>query len=244
MYASELFRMVFPLAAPRLKMTPARAKLDRCKTLEEFKTFIAAHPQARFSFYEDRTGQKQREFKALLDVLALDIRGRVMLEIGPAFGETLDIGMKERGAKRVDFIELDDCFYTWNRLKGVGKAYRGNYLRVVPRLEPGAYDFIHVRGLPQVETIWPLRGSRVGFVRLDSWLDALARIAAPGGTIVVSPNWRSSGDKRMATPDWRQHGVCQLMLDKGYRILPFIDGHNKEPEYPVTFVKTIPLAPA
>lgn len=236
MYVAELFRMTFPLAAQRIKLTPVRAKLDRFNTIGEFEAFVAAHPQERFAFYRDLTERKKREFTTVIDHLGLDLAGAAHLDIGPAYGETLDIAINERGAKRADFIELDDCFYTWNRLKRVGQSFRGNYLTVVPRLKGGAYNLIYVRGLPQVETMWPLMGSRIGFIRLDQWLDQLARAAAPGGTIILSPNWRSSDGRRTATPDWSTHSFCELMRDKGFRTLPYLEGHNKEPEYPVTFV--------
>ncbi|MGD9784584.1 MAG: hypothetical protein AB7E80_16515 [Hyphomicrobiaceae bacterium] len=236
MYARELFRMTFPLAADRLRGRGIRKMLDGLSTKEQLRDYLRQHPQPRFSFYEERTGRKRHEFISLIDHLGIDLAGKRHLDIGPAYGETLDISMQERGAASADFIELDDFFYTWNRLKGYGLGHRGNYLRVVPRLERAAYDTIYVRGLPQVETIWPLRKSWVGFVRIDRWVDTLVGLAAPGGTIMLSPNWRSNGQVRTATPDWASHPFCAMLGERGFVVLPFLEGHNREPENPVTFV--------
>lgn len=241
MYAMELFRMTFPLAAQRIKRTPFRRRLDAMTSRGEVEAFLATHPQPRFQFYAHLTQTKREEFIAVVRHLGLDLAGKVHLDIGPAYGESLEIAM-ERGARRADFIELDDCFYTWNRVKNVGEGLRGNYLLATRRLKSRAYDTVYIRGLPQVETMWPLRQSWLGFLRLDTWLDQVDRVVAPGGTVILSPNWRSSGDKRTATPDWRAHPFCALMAARGYHTLPWVEGHNREPEYPVTFVRVAPTS--
>ena len=73
---------------------------------------------------------------------------------------------------------------------------------------------------------------------LTEWLHQIEAVAAPGCDVVLCPFWQNDGYRRRCV-DVMLAVFTQVLLRNGYTVLPVIEGHNHEPEFPVTFYKKI-----
>jgi hypothetical protein len=199
---------------------------------EQFNQYISKYQPDNFLFYKNISSKKRLEFHALLDVLSINLNGMKFLDIGPGFGDTLDIA-QEQGAEAIDFVEIDPFFYHYNRLKGFARGYKISMWNALHKLTPGYYDFIYIRGTFSVDL---LMESKTGWRRLSYVLDQLERLSSKKGKIAICPHWRNDKLKRN-TEDVYNNKFTQRMIEAGYSILPKIDDHNVEPTYPITFLR-------
>jgi len=215
----------------RLQWSRFGRDLDRMTTLEEFDRYVAATNPSDFLFYEKASLGKRQEIQLVLDTLGIDVSGKAALDIGPGYGDALD-EFHQRGARDVAFIEYDPFFFTLNRLKEFTRGYRANHLRKLTLFEADAFDFIWIKGSIREDLFMGVFG---WLFSLPKWLKKVRRILAPGGTVVLCPYWSSSGDQRLVQ-DARHSSFTETILDQGYDVLPHLDGHNTEPNYPITFI--------
>lgn len=102
--------------------------LGPMSNMEEFEAYVEKVKPSLFLQFRSWSAHKRLDFEAVLERLRLTPQGLKFLDMGPAYGDTLDI-CHELGAVAVDFVEYDLVFYTYNRLKGFTKGYMLNMLR-------------------------------------------------------------------------------------------------------------------
>ncbi len=73
-------------------------------------------------------------------------------------------------------------------------------------------------------------------LRLSHWLKQLERLASPRANIVLCPFWKNDGQRRKIE-DIEHNVFTEIMLNSGYKTLPRIKDHNRDPECPITFHK-------
>lgn len=206
-------------------------KLDHMSKLEEFEAYVEEAKPALFLDYGRRSAEKRLEFETVLEKLQINPKGMKFLDIGPAYGDSLDI-CHERGASAVDFIDYDLFFYTYNRLKGY-RSYRLNHLKRLDQMETGKYDLIWAKSCFSAGffiTRWRW------FANLDKWLEQIERIAAPDSKVIICPYWQNKNGIRYIR-DVRNNRFTRTMLEHGYRILRPIKNCNKEPAFPLIFLR-------
>ncbi len=176
----------------------------------------------------------------------ISVNGKNFLDIGPAYGDAIDI-CHEQGAQVIDFIEHDPFFYNWNRLKRFTGAYYLDQWQGISKFLAKKYDLVWTRGAMCVDSIVenPTILSRAlklmeihSMSSLQELLTELERVASPDCHLLICPFWKNKNGKRCIS-DIHKPTFTRVMLDYGYIILPFIEGHNHEPDYPVTFYKRI-----
>ncbi len=219
-----------------MRHTPA---LDAMTSMEEFRDLMERVQEPIFIDYEKNDQIARRDFCMALDSLNIDLSGKKTLDIGPGYGSALNIS-RERGASHVEFVDFSPFMYTFNRLKGF-TGFRVDVRRNLKRLAHGRYDLIWIKGTYSADRF--ILRNRTGIMhplhrypRLDHILIQLKDLAAPGGEIIFCPHWISSNRIR-SIPDVRNTSLTRTFLNNGYAILPFIEGHNEEPQYPITFYR-------
>jgi hypothetical protein len=158
------------------------------------------------------------EITSLLDFLKLELSGKACLDIGPGHGESLDC-MHDHGAAECAFVERDCWFYRHNELKPYCHGWRLNHLWQLHSLPQHHFDFIWIRGSISSQGRYLYFGKKWAF---KLWMRQVISLAAPKAVIVFSPYWKC--------PDWLQYEL------RTFQKLPYIPGHNSEPEYPVTWI--------
>ena len=79
--------------------------------MEEFLSYVEKINYDTFLEYKSESNEKRKDFKAVIDYLKIDLKDQKFLDIGPAYGDSLDI-CYESGAKSIDFIDFDPLFFT------------------------------------------------------------------------------------------------------------------------------------
>jgi hypothetical protein len=206
--------------------------LDAISTMEEFQKYIERTQPETFLTYQHASLTKRLEFQSVVEKLQLPIDGKRTLDIGPAYGDTLDI-CHEHKAKSIHFVEWNPIFYAYNRLKGFTKGYRINHLWKLRKLESNKYDLIWAKGAIQTDTLLntPL------LFNINRWVAQVERIASPGCRIVICPHWFSNDGLKRRIQDVHNTRFTKVMLKRGFTIVDKIKNHNTEPSYPITFFK-------
>ncbi len=204
--------------------------LERARTREEFENLVGQARPSDFLFYRTLAEQKRVENRALLDYLGFDLVGKRCVDIGPGHGESLDV-WHERGASECAFVEVDEFLFHHNRLKPFTRGWKLDQFKGLDALPLAHFDLIWSRG-SFGEASFRLEG-RSGFVR---WLSQVERLAAPGATIGLCPSWQEGPEHKITRPEG--HWMARAVEERGYRALPFIEGHNRKPQYPITWVRS------
>lgn len=225
-----IYAVAFPIKAKSAWMG---RKLLRSSSLEEFFDRLKEHKSDRFSFYEELASSKVRALAEILDYLNINPHGLAVLDIGPGYGEFLD-KCNEMGAARLNFIELDPVFFAFNRLKGYS-GESANHLFSMKRWPENMLDLIWVSGSINANI---LISSRIGRKILTQWLGFLDHALRPSGHVIIKPWFRCERGERCLA-DALDNSFTSIMFNFGYSVLPFFEGHNREPEYPVTFFKKL-----
>jgi len=183
----------------------------------------------------------RREFCTVLDSVEIDLRGRSFLDIGPGYGSTLDIA-RERGASLIEFVDYNPFMFTFNRLKGF-KGYNLDARRHLTRLRSQTYDLIWLKGTFSADRLilvdrFPVLSCVRWYPKLGGLLDQIEQLAAPSGQIVFCPHWQPKNGEWIIS-DIRKTSLYRTFEDRGYRSLPYIEGHNMG-AYPMTFYKRQP----
>lgn len=197
-------------------------------TMEEFREYVARTRPGEFLTYEAKSAQKRVEAESLLSHIGLSLAGKRALDLGPGHGDSLDV-FRDDGAESCVFAERDVIFYAYNRLKGFD-GHRCNFLRDLDRLSDRRYDFVYVGHSVSY------RNFRLGRERSFSrWLRQLQGLVPADGSIVISP-WWPPGTSGMTREDLVEHWFGQALLERNFEPLPWIEGHNREVAYPITFL--------
>jgi hypothetical protein len=227
-------------------VTKARAKLEwqrhllQLNAMTEMRQFDAYVEQVRppaFLQYKAASLDKRAEFLAVIGELALQLCDLAFLDLGPGYGDALDI-CHEQGARTVVFSDIEPFFYTYNRLKPFAEGYRiDNQTRQLRQLGQGRFDIIWAKGAFGADNfVYPDR-AKFWLLPLPEWLAHIDCLAAPGGQIIMTPHWRHDGQS-YEVGDLRENYFSQTLLAHGYEILP-PSTRNANPAYPLTFFKRV-----
>ena len=199
--------------------------------MEEFLNYVDKNNYDTFLVYKDKSNEKREDFNAVMNYQKIDLSGQNFLDIGPAYGDSLDI-CYEGGAKSIDFVELDPIFFTFNKLKPFTNGYNINLFRELKTLERRKYSLIWIK----------IAFSADRFIKMklvlpfSAWLANLELLASPLAKIIICPYWSNDNYVRRIE-DVYHNDFTRIMLNKGYKILPMIKNHNDSLRYPITFYK-------
>ncbi|HUI66211.1 MAG TPA: hypothetical protein VL126_15310 [Bacteroidota bacterium] len=206
--------------------------------MDQFRSYVTRVLPDQFLFYESKSLEKRLEFQSLIRAIGVNLKGMRFLDIGPGYGDALDVCF-ENGASGVEFVETDPFFFTYNRLKGFTKGHEINHKTRLGTLHRSQYDFIWVKGSISPDNfIFRLNPDAVNKILLSHWLSQVEHLAKPHCQIIICPYWLHHAHKRR-TEDLQRSFFTETMLERGYDVLPGIENHNREPDYPVTFHKVI-----
>lgn len=216
-------------------------KLKSVSNMEQFRNYIRRHQPKDFLMYQKDSAEKRFGFQSVVSELTLNLKGIKFLDIGPGYGDALDI-CYEKGAKCIEFVEISLLFSTYNSLKGFTKGYRCNYLteldKQLDRMGRGKYDLIWSKGSFSADTFIANNKLRIENHSLSYWLAQLEELASLTGHIIICPHWRNDTSKRIIE-DVHNSWFTETMLNKEYVLLPRIKNHNQDPGFPITFYKNM-----
>ena len=206
-------------------------QLISINSMEEFLNYVDKNNYDTFLMYKDKSNEKREDFNAVMNYLKIDLSGQNFLDIGPAYGDSLDI-CYEGGAKSIDFIEIDPFFFTFNKLKPFTKGYNRNHFRELNTLERRKYSLIWVKGAFSADRFIKMKL----VLSLSAWLANLELLASSLAKIIICPYWSNDNHVRRIEDVYNNY-FTRIMLHKGYKILPMIKNHNDGLGYPITFYK-------
>jgi len=192
--------------------------------------------------YHSSTREAHRAiFTALISALNIDLKDASFLDLGPGYGDTLDLA-REAGAKTVEFIDYDPYIMTFNILKGF-KGYMFDYTfgKGLTQLYPRKYDVILSKGSINADQF---NRKEPRMIRFPEWIKQVENLANPNGQIIICPTFDKGTEMCEGSyyvckdPEaFRQSWFTKVLLDRGYEIL-YIEGFNKPKErFPFTFYK-------
>jgi hypothetical protein len=206
--------------------------LSQVATRDEFEALLEREKPSEFLEMRSCRERALRQNRTLLQHIGFDPKGRRCLDIGPGHGESLDV-WHEMGAAECAFAEGNRWCVQHNQLKGFARGVELDHLLFIQRLPKRSFDFIWIYGSISCDKKYFKLLGKYGFV---NWVHRVESLVAPGGTVVACPFWLCQGRQRVvAQPS--EHWMGRAFRELGYEQLPFIDGHNIEPMYPITWIK-------
>src|ERR1035437_990451 len=206
-------------------------QLISINSMEEFLSYVEKINYDEFFMYKDKSNEKRKDFKAVIDYLKIDLKDQKFLDIGPAYGDSLDI-CYESGAKSIDFIDFDPLFFTFNRLKPFTKGYNCDLFRELKTLEHRKYSLIWIKGAFSADRFIKMKL----VLPLSTWLANLELLASHLAKIIICPVWSNYKNERRIKDVYHNY-FTRIMLHEGYNILPMIKNHNDDLRFPITFYK-------
>ena len=231
----EALGLKIPLATMRLYWFRHESILNSMTEMGQFRDYVMRVQPQVFLRYERVSPRKRLGMQSMVCELGLNLRGIRFLDIGPGYGDSLDI-CYEKGARDIGFVDIDPFFFAYNRLKGFTKGYRMNHITGLSKLDPGKYDVIFSKGAISADAFIAVDKLKIEKLSLSRWLTEVERLASPLCQIIICPHWSNDTRKRNIV-DVQHTMFTETMIDQGYVILPKIKSHNHEPEYPLTFYK-------
>ncbi len=210
------------------------AALARVTSVPEFRKLLAREglQPAYVSDGEEVSRQKREQIARVLDAYAIDVAGRRVLDIGPGFGDFLDV-VRERGGIPLG-VDYDPFVVRWLQVRG-HLALRGNILRGTRVLGGQLFELINSTGSLVVEYF-----SMVGLHALRRLLADLERHLAPGGVILICPYFERGADGQRRIADPLQCPFTDTMKAAGYDVMPRLPGVHDTPIYALTYGKRLP----
>jgi hypothetical protein len=245
----------------RVKRFLLKRELKKLKTMEQFQAYIEEKKPKIFLAYKARSQTKRIVFQTIIDHLKIDLKGKDLLDMGPAYGDFLDVSF-ENGAKRLDCTDIHPIFITYNKLKPhVANSYSFNNLTEYQKMPEKTYDIIWNYGalnadrfisIDEIKNIRMLLKSKTPYKRfifttnflkrknlnLEDWIKNIERLGKKGCTMIICPYW-SHENKQRLVKDLENNFFTKTLTKLGYTMLKHIPKHNFDPEYPVTFYKKL-----
>jgi hypothetical protein len=212
-------------------------QLKRINNVIEFYNYLGKVNWHNFYFYKNNSLKKRKEFMSVVDAIEINLKGINFLDIGPGYGDSLDI-CHERGAAAIHFIEHDPFFFHYNRLKGFTKGYYCSHITSLHNLSDMKYHFIWLKGSINVEHFIKKEILKIKHNSMHNWLNQLEILAAPSCHILICPQWDNDGKKRLID-DVHNNIFTNIMMEHNYKILPEIKDFCGEVAYPIAFYKFI-----
>jgi hypothetical protein len=211
--------------------------LNRMQALDQFSKYLSQVQPSKFLAYQNASSNKRSQFLAVLESISVVPRNLAFLDLGPGYGDALDV-WHEQGGKSVSFTEIDPFFFTYNRLKGFTTSYQLNHLSKLRQLPVKSFDVIWCKGAIVADHAILSEKLPLTTWCFSKWITQVEQLAVPGGHLVLCPHWRNDGTRRRVQ-DAAGSLLSHRLLDRGYEILPTVPGHNHEPEYPLTYHKQL-----
>ncbi len=210
-------------------------KLRKIQTHEEFYKYVLKVHRDEFLNYKNWSNIKRTEFKAAVKTLGICLAGINFLDLGPGFGDALDI-CHESGAKNIEYVDIDPFFYHYNRLKEYAKGHYFSFVTGLHKLPGGTYNFLWLKGGINVEYFIKMEVMGIRYRSMEHWLRQLESLMSSNGHIILCPLWRHDGKKRLID-DIYDNSFTRTMLKTGFSILPKIPDFCEDLAHPVAFHK-------
>lgn len=217
-----------------VKRSVQRRHLAGVASRDEFEDLVEAERPGEFLEFRGVRERALRQNRELVKFIGFDPKAKKCLDIGPGHGESLDV-WHEMGAAECVFVENNPWCVQHNRLKGFARGWELDHLLSIQRLPKARFDFVWVYGSICCHKRYFQVLRKFGLV---NWMLRVESIAAPGGTIVICPYWLCRDGRRLIESP-TEHWMGRTFRTRGYEQLPFIEGHNIEPVYPVTWIKVV-----
>lgn len=189
-----------------------------------------------FYFYKRYSLKKRQEFISVVEALDINLEAISFLDIGPGYGDALDI-CYERGAAAIHFIDNDPFFFHYNRLKGFTKGYYCSHRTGLYKLNDMKYNFIWSKGSINVDQ-YAINESKIISYYLDYWLSQIERLAATRCHILICPYWRHDAKVRFVD-DLYHNKFTNIMMKHNFTVLRDIKDVCEAIEFPIVFYKLI-----
>ncbi|MCL4502291.1 MAG: hypothetical protein M1438_10625 [Deltaproteobacteria bacterium] len=211
-------------------------QLKKITNINDFNNYLIKLNYVNYNFYKRQSLNKRKEFTSFVEALDINLEGLSFLDIGPGYGDALDI-CHERRAAVIHFIENDPFLFHFNRIKGFAKGYYCSHRTSLHKLNGRKYNFIWLKGSINVDQ-YAINELWIKNYYLDYWLRQIERLAASQCHIMICPYWRHDG-KKPFVDDIFHNIFTNIMLKHNFTILPDINDFCKDIEYPIAFYKFI-----
>jgi predicted nicotinamide N-methyase len=155
--------------------------------------------------------------------LDIDVAGKRVLDVGPGDDMALE-WCRLKGAKRCFWIDNDDKAANFQASLGIRGVVADHEVELGVVFDEQEFDLVWAKS--SISAALYLDHPEA----LTRWLGNLTRI---GSTAVVTPHWSHDGIRRLIVEDT----IAQVFADAGWSRLPWIEGCNREPMIPWTWVK-------
>ena len=221
---------------------------DRVKDMnrDELYRFLEDHPEHYSNYsslwnYLPIEDEMRNIFKSAYDYYEIDFKGKIVLDIGPGDGSSLDIA-KERGASECHFIDRDGIITRWNEIKGHKKQFfdyqcRGGMAKALSMNE--RYDIVIARGSFNADR-WNRNEFNVDPDVVARWITKISK-----GHAIVSPTWDRGEEvdglyhccHGKHFEDYKKSVFHLGFVDRGYSV-DCVDGFNESVlRFPITYYK-------
>ena len=225
--------------------------LSRCKNKIEFNRYALTHDEriAIEDIVKNRSPDEnarrtgRNDYIALLDFLNLNVYDKDVLELGPGWGDFLDLA-KERGSHSTSFVDYHPYYFHYCRLNG-HQGYKNDYFsngafKNVPKRR---YDLILSKGSINADRFERQFDGGFRKISFSKWLDRLEDLARPNAMVIICPTYDLGFDmsKPYAYTDYpfgRRH-MFEYLISCGYQIYTDIKGFSHKDYFPFTFVKKV-----
>lgn len=187
----HIFEYLFRLLNNKLKWLRHERKLNSMKEMEQFQKYIIEVQPKEFLIYQKASPEKRLEFASVINELGVNLKDTRLLDIGPAYGDSLDIGY-ESGANCIEFVETNPFFFTYNRLKKYTKGYQINHLIRLNKLHPMKYDLIWIKGSVIADHFIINDNLKIKKLLFSRWLIQIEKLASFKCQIIICPYWLNS----------------------------------------------------
>lgn len=229
--------------------------------MDQFEKFIQDEKPNIFMEYKARSKMKREIFQTIINYLEINLEGKNFLDMGPAYGDSLDICHEKQG-NRIDCTDIHPIFQTYNELKPyVDNSYNYNNLLDLDKIPEHTYNVIWNYGAVSVdrfiainesETLRDLFKNKTPYRRfifktnflkrrnlnLKNWISKVEKLGKKEAVVIICPHWGHKNNQRHVE-SLEDNFFTKTMKNLGYTMLKNIPKHNVEPEYPVTFYKKL-----
>ena len=247
-FGCDIMKNIINKVLWRIKWKIKFYRMNKLENLEELKDYAIKHNDETYireiveaKRDENIKSTKENAYVSLIKYFNLDLKDKAILELGPGYGDFLNVCRSE-GAAELDFIDYHPYYFTHCRLSGFS-GYVNDYFssKAFKNIPIRIYDIILSKGsinIDRFERQFDYKGDRL--INFKDWLDRLESLARPGCDIIICPTYDigDEADREYAYVE-KERKVFDYMLSKGYEIYTNIDNFTHEDFFPFVFYKKI-----
>jgi len=213
---------------------------ERClrslSTMSEFTDYVRRTEPRAFLARENASWLKRAEFLSCVRTLNLKLPGTSFLDLGPGYGDTLDI-CHEQQAQRIDFVDIDPFFFHYNRLKMFTTGYQLDFTKELNKLTGNRYNLIW--GVASISGYFYSIAERYNIKKYSfyNFLSEIERLPAKPFQIIIAPYWEYNYNEEKYIMHIHHNPVHQILIDNGYEPLSNIPVMNDFKSTPITYHK-------